>query len=60
MPVLERLQIVRSVTLVISDDGTVGVEFKKRESEDHYGMCLLRRLNDWKEEKALNIDVEVV
>ena len=60
MPVLESLQIVRSVTLVISDDGTCGVEFKKRGSEDHYGMCLLRRLNDWKEEKALNIDVEVV
>jgi hypothetical protein len=60
MPVLERLQIVRSVTLVISDDGTVGVEFKKRGSEDQYGVCLLRRLNGWKEENDLSIDVEVV
>ncbi|PMD13218.1 hypothetical protein NA56DRAFT_651917 [Hyaloscypha hepaticicola] len=60
MPVLENLQIVRSVTLVLSDDGLVGVEFMKRGSEDQYGICLHRRLINWKEEKGLNIEVEVV
>jgi hypothetical protein len=60
MPVLENPQIVRSVTLVISDDGMAGVEFMKRGSEDQYGICLHRRLMNWKEEKGLNIEVEVV
>ncbi len=60
MPVLESLQIERSVTLVISEDEMVGVEFTKRGSEDQYGICLHRRLMNWREEKGLNIEAEVV
>jgi hypothetical protein len=55
---LEKLQIVR--TGYGTTSGGSGGVFKFKESKDPYGLSLLRRVNEWKVEKNLNIEVEVV
>jgi hypothetical protein len=55
---LEKLQIVRT-GYGTTNGGTGGI-LKFKESEDRYGLSLLRRVNEWKVEKNLDLDAEVV
>jgi len=56
---LQKLVIVRTGN---RSDGGKRAELKleKRQPEDQYGMSLLRRLIEWKEEKGLEIEVELM
>jgi hypothetical protein len=55
---LEKLQIVR--TGYGTTNGGTGDVLKFKESEDQYGVSLLRRVNEWKVENNLDIEVEVI
>ena len=56
---LQKLILVRTSN---RPNGREEVELKleKKQPEDPYGMSLLRRLKEWKEEKGLKIEVEVM
>ncbi len=56
---LQKLIVVRTGD---RSDDKKRVEFKleKRQPEDPYGLLLLGRINEWKEEKGLDIKIEVL
>jgi hypothetical protein len=58
MVCLEKLQVVRTGNR--PDGGSGGLKLGKRNEEDPYGISLLRRVNEWKEEKGLKMEVEVL